>query len=123
MTRFRFGTKHAIVIAITTILLLSALLASAATRNWRGQSWEYLIFGLAIENEEIILIPAVGNETDNAEETAYIEELLVGDTEFPQYLAALGDRGWELVDSEEVSAVSQSVFAHLLIFTFKRPET
>ena len=122
MNRFRLGGKHAIIIAITIILLLSALLASAATRNWRGQNWEYLIFGLAIENEEFILIPAVGNETDNTEEIAYIEELLVGNTEFPQYLAALGDRGWELADSEEVSADSQSVFAHLLIFTFKRPE-
>ena len=123
MTRFRLGAKHIIIFAIIAILLPSALLASAATRHWRGQRWEYLMFGLAIENEEVTFIPALGNETDNVGETAYIEDLLAGDTELPQYLAALGDRGWELVDSEEVSAVSESVFAQLLVFTFKRPET
>lgn len=124
MTQFRLGgARHVFMIAFVAALLLSALFVSAATRHWRGQSWEYLMFGLAIRNEEITLIPALGDEIHNAEENAYIEALLMGDAELPQYLAALGDRGWELVGSERLPADPESLFANLFIFTFKRPET
>lgn len=115
------GVKQAFVIVLTAVLLLSGFFASAATQLWRGQDWEYLMFGLAIENEEIKLIPTLTNEMTNEEESAYLEALLLGDAELPQYLASLGDRGWQLVNSERILA--ESVFAQLLIFTFKRPET
>ena len=117
------GVKHAFIIVLTAVLLLSGFFASAATQLWRGQDWEYLMFGLAIENEEIKLIPTLTNEMTNQEESAYLEALLLGDAELPQYLASLGDRGWQLVNSERILADAESVFAQLLIFTFKRPET
>lgn len=117
------GVKQAFVIVLTAVLLLSGFFASAATQLWRGQDWEYLMFGLAIENEEIKLIPTLANEMTNEEESAYLEALLLGDAELPQYLASLGDRGWQLVNSERILAEAESVFAQLLIFTFKRPET
>ena len=117
------GLKQAFVIVLTAVLLLSGFFASAATQLWRGQDWEYLMFGLAIENEEIKLIPTLANEMTNEEESAYLEALLLGDAELPQYLASLGDRGWQLVNSERILAEAESVFAQLLIFTFKRPET
>lgn len=117
------GLKQAFVIVLTAVLLLSGFFASAATQLWRGQDWEYLMFGLAIENEEIKLIPTLTNEMTNEEESAHLEALLLGDAELPQYLASLGDRGWQLVNSERILAEAESVFAQLLIFTFKRPET
>ena len=117
------GLRHAFIIVLTAVLLLSGFFASAATQLWRGQDWEYLMFGLAIENEEIKLIPTLTNEMTNQEESAYLEALLLGDAELPQYLASLGDRGWQLVNSERILADAESVFAQLLIFTFKRPET
>ena len=117
------GVRQAFVIVITAVLLLSGFFASAATQLWRGQDWEYLMFGLAVENEEIRLIPTLANEMTNEEESAYLEALLLGDAELPQYLASLGDRGWQLVNSERIPAEAESVFAQLLIFTFKRPET
>lgn len=117
------GVRQAFVIVITAVLLLSGFFASAATQLWRGQDWEYLMFGLAVENEEIRLIPTLANEMTNEEESSYLEALLLGDAELPQYLASLGDRGWQLVNSERIPAEAESVFAQLLIFTFKRPET
>ena len=117
------GVRQAFVIVITAVLLLSGFFASAATQLWRGQDWEYLMFGLAVENEEIKLIPTLANEMTNEEESSYLEALLLGDAELPQYLASLGDRGWQLVNSERIPAEAESVFAQLLIFTFKRPET
>ena len=117
------GVRQAFVIVITAVLLLSGFFASAATQLWRGQDWEYLMFGLAVENEEIRLIPTLANEMTNEEESSYLEALLLGDAELPQYLASLGDRGWQLVNSERILAEAESVFAQLLIFTFKRPET
>ena len=117
------GLRHAFIIVLTAVLLLSGFFASAATQLWRGQDWEYLMFGLAIENEEIKLIPTLTHEVANQEESAYLEALLLGDAELPQYLASLGDRGWQLVNSERILADAESVFAQLLIFTFKRPET
>ena len=117
------GLRHAFIIVLTAVLLLSGFFASAATQLWRGQDWEYLMFGLAIDNEEIKLIPTLTNEMTNQEESAYLEALLLGDAELPQYLASLGDRGWQLVNSERILSDAESVFAQLLIFTFKRPET
>ncbi|MCY4010013.1 MAG: hypothetical protein OXF22_09720 [Anaerolineaceae bacterium] len=122
MTRIS-GTRSALLLAVTACLLLSALIASAATQLWRGQDWEYLMFGLAIDNEEIRLIPTLTQEMTNEEERSYIKALLLGDAELPQYLASLGERGWQFVQSERVLADAESVFAQLHIFTFKRPET
>lgn len=122
MTRFS-GTRYALFFTVTAFLLLSALIASAATQLWQGQDWEYLVFGLAIDHEGIRLIPTLTQEMTNEEERSYIKALLLGDAELPQYLASLGNRGWQFVQSERVLSDAESVFAQLHLFTFKRLET